>query len=325
MSTESGSAAESRIDFAPMEGITGHVFRSLHASCFGGADAYGIPFISANHTFSFQEKESQDIAPENNKGLRAIPQILTADAEQFLWALRELRALGYREADLNCGCPSGTVCAKGKGAGLLRDLGKLEVFLDAVFSSEEASGMRISVKTRIGFDSAEECVPLMKIYNRFPLSRLVIHPRIRSAMYRGRADLGRFSEMFGIREMPVVYNGDIRTKEDCEEILTRFPGLEGVMIGRGLIRDPALARKIRGGSGASPEELRHFHDALFDGYLSYFRQEKTAVGAMKELWYFWKEVYPEEGRQIKEVQKTVSPAEYRAQTAVFFDRLAQVR
>ena len=96
---------------APMEGLTGYLWRQVHAALFGPADKYFTPFLSPNATRTFQRKELDEIDPAHNAGLYVVPQLLTNRAEHFLWAAGELYARGYREINFNLGCPAGTVAA----------------------------------------------------------------------------------------------------------------------------------------------------------------------------------------------------------------------
>ena len=112
--------------------------------------------------------------PQANPGTPLIPQLLAKDGSCAAWMIGVLRQMGYREVNLNLGCPSGTVTAKGKGAGMLRDLDALDRFLDTVFS--EAGGP-ISVKTRIGVEKPEEFGPHPGgVTGRYPIAELIIHP-----------------------------------------------------------------------------------------------------------------------------------------------------
>ena len=104
--------------FAPMEGITNHLYRNAHKDCFTPADRYFIPFVSAKGK-GFTGREKRDIDPANNQGLYVVPQVMSNDADSFMWVANELIARGYREINLNLGCPSSTVISKGKGAGFL--------------------------------------------------------------------------------------------------------------------------------------------------------------------------------------------------------------
>ena len=158
---------------APMEGITGHAFRLVHAECFGALDRYYTPFLPPPRVGSpFGGKNLKEVDPANNQGLNVVPQLLTKNADEFVWAARELAELGYREVNLNLGCPSGTVVSKGKGAGFLRNLDELEVFLRDVC---ERSPIPVSVKTRLGLESDTEYEHIFELYCSLPLAELIVH------------------------------------------------------------------------------------------------------------------------------------------------------
>ena len=177
-----------RYDAAPMEGLTDRVWRQAHQRWFGGADRYYAPFLSPPENRIPIKKKMAELAPEANPGAPVIPQLLGKDGSCAAWMIGVLRDMGYTEVNLNFGCPSGTVTAKGKGAGMLRDLAALDRFLDTVFT--EAGGP-ISVKTRIGVERPEEFGAILEVYNRYPLAELIVHPRVMRQLYRGQADRGR--------------------------------------------------------------------------------------------------------------------------------------
>ena len=195
----------------------------------------------------------------------------------------ELRKMGYTEVNLNFGCPSGTVTAKGKGAGMLRDLSKLEAFLDEVFSQAEGP---ISVKTRLGVTSPEEFEAILDLYDRCPICELTIHPRVMRQLYRGEADRAAFANYLPHCRMPVCYNGDITTPAQLKALEAEFPNLSGIMVGRGIIADPALLRQAVGGAPASKEELRGYLDELYHGYTGAFGMASCAVSRMKAHWHY---------------------------------------
>ncbi len=173
---------------APMEGLTDRVWRQAHQKWFGpagNADRYYAPFISPPENRVLIKKKMAELAPAANPGAPVIPQLLAKDGELAAWMIGELRGLGYTEVNLNLGCPSGTVTAKGKGSGMLRDPVKLDAFLAAVFANAEGP---ISVKTRLGVTRPEEFDAILDIYNRYPICELTIHPRVMRQLYRGEAD-----------------------------------------------------------------------------------------------------------------------------------------
>ena len=271
---------------APMEGLTDRIWRQVHQKWFGAADAPTrcyAPFLSPPENRVLIPKKMAELAPEANAGTVVIPQLLARDGELAAWMIGEVRKLGYTEVNLNFGCPSGTVTAKGKGAGMLRDPARLDAFLDAVFSAVEGP---VSVKTRIGVQKPEEFAALLDIYNRYPICELTIHPRVMKQLYRGQADRAAFAAALPECRMPVCYNGDVTTPEELHALEAEFPQLSGIMVGRGLIADPALFRRARGGAPASREELRGYCDDLYHGYTEAFGAASCAVSRMKAHWFY---------------------------------------
>ena len=118
---------------ASMAGLTDRIWRQVHQKWFGAADApmrYYAPFLSPPENRVLIPKKMAELAPEANAGTVVIPQLLARDGELAAWMIGEMRKLGYTEVNLNFGCPSGTVTAKGKGAGMLRDPARLDAFLE---------------------------------------------------------------------------------------------------------------------------------------------------------------------------------------------------
>ena len=271
---------------APMEGLTDRVWRQAHQKWFGpagNADRYYAPFISPPENRVLIKKKMAELEPAANPGVQVIPQLLAKDGELAAWMIGELRRMGYTEVNLNFGCPSGTVTAKGKGSGMLRDPQKLDAFLDAVFSQ---AGGPVSVKTRLGVARAEEFGEILDVYNKYPFCELTIHPRVMKQLYRGQADREAFAAYLPACTAPVCYNGDVTTVDDLRALEAAFPGLSGIMVGRGLIADPALLRKAVGGPAASREELRGYHDELYHGYTEAFGMASCAVSRMKAHWFY---------------------------------------
>ena len=304
-----------RYDFAPMEGITGALFRRLHHQFFPGVDRYYMPFLSPTRDHVFTPRELREILPENNPDAEVIPQLLTKVPEDFLWAAGELAAMGYQTVNLNLGCPSGTVVAKGKGSGMLADPSALDAFLDAVFSRAPCA---VSVKTRLGLSDPEEFGPLLEIYNHYPLAELIVHPRVQKDGYRHPVRLEAFAPILAASRHPVCFNGGLVTTQDCRDLVDRFSGICGVMIGQGLVANPVLVRQIRGGPGADRETLRAFHEALFGGYSQLFGSAHNAMMRMKELWAYLIRLFRDSGPYAKRLRKARDPQTFsQAVDAVF--------
>ena len=249
--------------FAPLEGTTDAVYRRVHHQCFQGVEKYYIPFVSPTQNMFFTSRELNAISPEVNAGVPAVPQLLGKDAEQMLWAIGELQQMGYQEVNLNLGCPSGTVTAKGKGSGLLREKDSMRRLLDGVYAK---TPLPVSVKTRIGFAEEDEWPELLDILLDYPMQELIIHPRTRKDFYKGALHPETFRLAAEKAKCPLVYNGDLFNQEDCREIVQQYPQLKAVMIGRGLIANPAMAQEFAGGEGLKVEALRQFHGQLCEAY-----------------------------------------------------------
>ena len=239
---------------APLEGVTDAVFRRVHRDCFSGVAKYFIPFVSPTQNLAFTARDLSILAPENGFG---VPQLLCKDAALFLWAAQALGDMGYGEVNLNLGCPSGTVTAKGKGSGLLADVPALERLLDGVFAR---SPLPVSIKTRIGYTRPDEFDRLLDVFARYPIHELIIHPRTRVE----------------------CYNGDLFCEADCRELMRQFPNTRALILGRGLIANPALAQSLGGGEALCKASLRAFHDRLLAAYQAKYPAHVT-LGRMREI------------------------------------------
>ena len=304
-----------RIDFAPLDGITRAVYRRVWHKHFGGVDRYFIPFFSPTDQHILTNRDRREVGPENNIGFPAVPQVMTCRAEDFLWAAELVADMGYSEVNLNLGCPSGTVTAKGKGSGFLARPDDLDRFFDKVFSK---ATLPVSVKTRLGIADPAEFERLMEIYDRYPIACLTIHPRVQKEKYRGQVHLDIFTQALAQSHNPVCYNGDLRTVEDVRALEARFPAVESVMIGRGAIADPALPRKLRGGSAATKEELQAFLEELYREYQAFYGQVGTAAQRMREVWFYLIHLFEDADRLNKKMRRFKNAGEYEtAQAAIF--------
>lgn len=303
-------------EFAPMEGVTHYLFRQAHHCLFGGADRYYTPFLSPNANLTFTTKEENEIDPAHNAGYPVVPQLLTNRAPYFLWAMEELRQRGYREVNFNLGCPSGTVTAKGKGAGFLSDPEGLDAFLDDVFS--HAGEMKISVKTRVGRRWEEEWPRLLDIYNRYPISELIVHPRVQTDFYKGEPRWDAFSYAVENSKNPLAYNGNLFTAEDVAAFARRFPTVDTVMLGRGAVTDPSLFRRCRGGEGLTRQELKTFHDRLYEGYRTLLSGEKNPIYRMRELWSYWGGLFVQPEDCLKKIRRAEGHGAYQQAVEAIF-------
>lgn len=300
--------------FAPMEGLTDSVFRRLHHTYFPGVDRYYMPFISPTQHRCLTNREARELPVADSVPFTAVPQILTKVAEDFVWAAGQCAEQGYREVNLNLGCPSGTVVSKGKGSGMLSDPDNLDRFLDGVFS---ASPIPVSVKSRLGLTDPQEFPRLLDIFNRYPILELTLHPRVRKAFYSGDVDMEMFAYCAEMSKNPVCYNGDICALEDISRIKIRFPQVKSVMIGRGLIGDPGMLTP----GGTTAEALEGMFDAMLSEYMALFGGSRNAMFRLKEHWSMLIHRFVDSEKLGKRLRKTTDLEEYKAITREIFHTL----
>ena len=295
-----------KLYFAPMEGFTDAVYRQAHHRLFPGMRKYFMPFISPSASRSFTQREMQELSPARNAGVPAVPQVLCREAAYFLDTARMLRDLGYTEINLNLGCPSGTVTGKGKGAAMLRDRDALRAFLDRVY---EKSPLPVSLKTRAGYDSPEEWEGLLEIFIQYPVCEWILHPRTCREFYHGRPHRDFYAQARAAAPFPVIYNGDIFTKDDYLDLVSACPEPFGLALGRGMAVNPALAREIRGGEKLTMEDLRSFHDHLYREYLKSW-PEHAVVGRMHGVMHYLTQAMDCPPPLLRALRKSTGADEY---------------
>lgn len=296
-----------KLYMAPLEGITGYVYRNAYHTFFAPADKYFTPFVTPHTKRSFNGRERNDLIREHNEGMYVVPQVMTKSAEDFGRIAQELKELGYREININAGCPSGTVVSKGRGAGLLEDIRALDAFLDGVFQNRDG---KISVKTRIGMESPEEFREILKVYNQYPMEELIIHPRVREDYYRNEPNREMFHYALEHSKNPVVYNGDIFTPESMQGLCQQFPQVESVMLGRGIIANPGLIGQLRGQAPMDIATFRQFHNRLVADYRQIMSGERDVLFKMKELWFYLSWTFSNPEPYLKRIKKAKHLSEY---------------
>lgn len=303
---------------APMEGVTGRIFRTTYHACFPAMDKYFAPFVTPNDTGKLIPKDLLELLPENNGGMNVIPQILTNHADGFLRTAKVLKEMGYTEVNFNLGCPSGTVVGKGRGSGFLAFPNELDHFLEEIFSKTE---LKVSIKTRVGKLDEDEFEELLRIYNKYPLEELIIHPRIRQDFYKNMPRMNAFDEGFLHSLSPVCYNGDIFTVADYEHLTASYPSLERVMLGRGIVANPGLCGSLKTGEPVSKDAYRDFHDRLYSRYKEQFLEssgERVVLFKMKEVWCYMISMFKDSKRHEKKIKKSQSLGEYETAVSSLF-------
>lgn len=293
---------------APMEGITGHIYRNSYEKYFHNIDKYFTPFIVPNQSVSLKTKELKDLLPQNNKGLNIVPQILTNDAEGFILTANKLKQLGYEEINLNLGCPAGTVVSKKRGSGFLAYPEELDKFLDEIYKIDN---MKISIKTRLGKERADEFYKLIEIYNEYPLEELIIHPRTREDFYGNTPNLEVFKDALKLSKHSICYNGDIFTLNSYNKIINEFPEVNKVMLGRGILANPGLIGEIKNNEFANKEIIKMFHDEIFEKYTILLNEDKNAMYRMKELWGYMSHIFTNNKKYYKKIKKAQKAIDYK--------------
>lgn len=324
-----------KIAMAPLEGITTYVFRNAYNKYYGGVDRYFTPFLTASH---LKGRELREVHPDNNKGLDVVPQILANDSEQFLEIARQLAELGYKEVNLNLGCPSGTVVSKKRGAGLLGDIKMLDEFLNGIYEGADKIGVQISIKTRIGMEFLSEWEDILSVYIKYPIKELIIHPRLRNEFYKGEVHMDAFRKALNIMDASslssadkraskwgrfhLTYNGDIVDVASYKAVLSEI-GDSDIMIGRGLLMNPELANLLQScdcevidsdcvDERPDKKVFKEFIDELVVNYEDEMSGEKQVVQKMKELWVYFAKGLGVSDRRLKELLKVNRLAEYRS-------------
>lgn len=312
---------------APMEGLTGYVYRNAYHKFFRPMDRYFTPFI-ANKKMS--NGEIRDLLPEHNEGMHVVPQILTNRSEDFLAVAKEIAQYGYDTVNLNAGCPSGTVVAKGRGAGLLAEPEVLDHFLYEIF---EGYAGKISIKTRIGMEDENEWQDILAVYEKYPLEELIIHPRVRKDFYKGKPRLDAFSYAMEESGHRLCYNGDICSAEDLQDRKERFPDLDRVMLGRGLLCNPFLIEMSKTADDVGrktaddaahdhmqekKDRLYAFHQEILEGYIQIMSGDRNVLFRMKELWFYLGDCFTNADKYLKKIKKSERLVAYQAAVDALF-------
>lgn len=300
-----------KIYLGPFQGITEAAYRSSLAKSFKGIDVAMTPFITNVHGRKIKNVHSYDIWPENNQDVPTVPQMLSKDAEEMISIAKVCHDFGYDEINWNLGCPFPKVANKQRGSGMLPHPDLIRSLLEEVMPDMP---IKLSIKCRLGLNDPKEIEQLISIYNAFPLSELIIHPRIGKQLYKGFADPKAFKELIGAFNMPLVYNGDIFTKEDFHRLNELFEGkIDRWMLGRGILTNPFLSEEIMGLTCEEEERiqrLRAFLSMLLAEHCKRFEHENNAVNRMKELWSYMSKMFEDPQAAFRYIRKSKTADEY---------------
>lgn len=276
---------EYKIHFAPLQGYTDAVYREVHAQVFGGVETYYTPFVRLEKD-GFRNKDLRDIAPERNPDTPVVPQLIAATPDEFRQLATLFLEKGYRQADINMGCPFPMQARLHRGAGMLPYTDEAVALLSTIAEFPE---MRFSVKLRLGWQEPDEVFALLPVINSLPFAHVTLHSRVGTQQYKGSVDMEGFTRFYEACEQPLFYNGDLCSLEDIDRMICRYPRLKGVMLGRGLLSAPWLAAEYVTGKplieSDKKEKMLRFHSLLFGKYSTALEGgDHQILAKMKTLW-----------------------------------------
>jgi tRNA-dihydrouridine synthase len=321
---EPSTGPEDLLVLAPMKGYTDHVYRNVLAAHFGGIDIAVAPFVTASAASTSKRGCLRGLLPENNRRMPVVPQVLGHGVEGVVLLARMLHDMGHRTLNWNLGCPFPQVARKGKGSGMLPHPDRIDAFLDRVVPRIP---IRLSVKTRLGRHRYDEIFRVIRVFNRYPLSEIIVHPRTGVQMYDGAPDLDTLETLLDMTDHRVVYNGDIRCPEDLEALRRRFPGIRGWMVGRAVLANPFLPGLLRRPDAAMPDDpalaVRDFHDELMEAYRRDLSGPGHLLDRMKGFWKYLAIPFDNAERGRKRIQRARRTGDYLLAVRRFFESEAR--
>ncbi|MDO7138583.1 tRNA dihydrouridine synthase [Algibacter lectus] len=297
---------------SPLQGFTDFRFRNAFHHYFGGIDTFYSPYIRLNGKFKIKSSYQNDLLLENNNTLEVIPQIITNDAEEFLFVAKYVQSLGYKELNWNLGCPYPMVAKSGMGSGLICNPAKIDNILER---AHKETDILVSMKMRMGYDHAEEILDVFPILDQYPLKNIAIHARIGKQLYKGPVDLDAFERCITSTKHKLYYNGDITSVEAFKSIQARFPSLDHFMIGRGLIADPFLPQMIKNDTTEYPKDrwdiFEEFHNTIYSQYDEYLSGPTPIKMKMLGFWEFFSQSFSNQQKTYKAIKKATNPFKYK--------------
>ena len=290
------------IYLAPIQGFTDYIFRDAYSEVFEDIDKYFIPYITVNHS-NILHKHEREILPENNRQEKVVPQILAKDEAEFEFLLSILESYGYSEVNLNMGCPYPMVTNRGRGAALLEKPDVVRKMLELAFSN---FNLKVSVKLRAGMTEPDQIQQIIPVLNEFPLSEVILHPRIAKQLYKGAVCDLAFKVTAELLEHQLVYNGDVFTVEDFRQRSVQFSGISDWMLGRGVLMNLFLPAEIKGSHFSEDEKrfrLLQFHNAILDSHLQQADNPGNALNKLKQFWIYFSYHFKDKAKIFKKIKK----------------------
>ena len=285
---------------APMQGVTDNVWRMAQHEVFGGVDAYYAPFMRVEHG-EVRRKDLRDVDPDRNADITLIPQILACQPDHALMMVDALRQMGYNRIDINLGCPFPPIAMHRKGSGMLAHPELVEALFKVLATVE---GVEYSVKMRIGWDKNDQWRDILSLMEIIQPVNIAVHPRTGKQQYKGDLDIEQFEALLAASSWPIVYNGSLRTIEDINDTMNRYPTLAAVMVGSGLAANPGMFAP-----DATPDDYRRFHDMLVEGYSEQLNGGEAQL--VRHLQDIWQTFLPGTGHKLfKAIRKSRTLDQY---------------
>jgi tRNA-dihydrouridine synthase B len=301
---------------SPLQGFTDFRFRNAFQHYFGGIDTFYAPYIRLNGQLKIKQSYQNDLQLENNSTLNVIPQVMTNDPDEFLFVVKYVQSLGYKELNWNLGCPYPMVTKSGMGSGLICNPTRIN---EVLHKAHNESDIVVSMKMRMGYENATEILDAFPILDKYPLKNIAIHARIGKQLYNGPVDLDAFEKCISGTKHKLYYNGDITSVESFKKIQNRFPTIDHFMIGRGLIADPFLPNMIKNDTTTYPknrwEIFSEFHDRIYQQYDEYLSGPTPIKMKMLGFWEFFSQSFPNPQKTVKAIKKASSPKKYQETVA----------
>ena len=289
---------------SPLQGFTEFRFRNAFHQYFGGIDTFYAPYIRLNGKLEIKASYQRDLLPKNNHVPELIPQVMTNDADEFLFVVQYVQSLGYTELNWNLGCPYPMVTKRGMGSGMICNTPKIEEVLSRVHNETDIT---VSMKMRLGYENPDEILAVLPILEKFPIKNVAIHARIGKQLYKGGVNLAAFQQALEASHIPIYYNGDITTVEGFRRMQEQFPQIDHWMIGRGLIADPFLPQMIKADTTEYPENRMEifgkFHDTLYHDYASALSGSSHVLVKMESFWEYFASSFPDPHKTYKKIKK----------------------
>ncbi|MDY6387593.1 MAG: tRNA-dihydrouridine synthase family protein [Fibrobacter sp.] len=339
-----------KILFAPLQGYTTGPYRKAHAEIFGGVDAYYAPFLRIENGLP-REKDLRDLETDSHTNFKVVPQIIANSVHEFKTLAKALLQKGFTEIDFNMGCPFPMQVNRHRGAGILGDVHAVQEIMDEIRKmSDSATGtaskdlngtastianrtapIKFSVKMRLGQNSPDEAFALLPLLNDTPLAHITLHPRLGKQQYKGAIDFDSFERFYNECKHPLVYNGDLTTVSQINELERKYPKLAGIMIGRGLLARPSLAAEYKALSNetnpasvrsmdcaATPQELLgkilQMHQEIFDNACKTYQGDSQILSHIQTFWDYLEPNIPK--KIFKKIKKAGKLSEYKEAIAL---------